>query len=165
MSKAKTMYAAYLNGIEVGTISGREYREIRHRVFRDPMVYVLQGVNVMRALMKALYHFLLFVPVVSFWGLIALAMFDPASYTAMVSTFHADPQNLRGAAMSYFTTFLQFWLLVLVAEAAFFMRLPGFENRFRQAINDEVRDVLRFPAEGKIVLTPKVGFVDTEVTA
>ncbi|MDN8078423.1 hypothetical protein QZN30_03320 [Burkholderia multivorans] len=143
------VWVAQLNGITVGTLSDSEYAVMQRAAFWDQRNLVAQIANVVRMAMLAVDRLIIAVPVVLFWGALALALLSPNTY---VTAWH----ELNGTEISTIVKVLaQVALIcsllalgVLVAMGHKF----GFRNCYAEAVNFKLRQHFKTPAEGDVHL-------------
>jgi hypothetical protein len=147
-----TTYDVFVNKIFVGTLTNAEYFEIKRSAFRDPRVYIAQILNIGRIACKILDSFVVGVPVLAFWSLFCLSYFEPTMYAKAIAILQQGPVANSNAMESYFSILLWLCVIVLLFKTIFLllMRMPGFENKFDQAVAKQLRHVLRVPTEGEV---------------
>ncbi|MBU2434576.1 MAG: hypothetical protein KJ716_13175 [Gammaproteobacteria bacterium] len=149
-------YDAYVNEVFVGELSDPDYSAIKRQVLRDPRLYFAQVLNLGWVGFKALDTFFLGIPMLAFWGLIALAYFAPETYGEILTTIQNGPEAIRDFASRYMGLLIQVWFLALLVQAVARGHVPGFTNVFAQATTRHLRRKLRVAAEGEVVLHPHV---------
>lgn len=142
-----------LNGVNVGKISDSDYAAIRQQVFGDGRLYVAQLLNCGRVLMRVFDSMLMTVPVLAFWGLLAVAIVSPETCTEALNELRtATPASVAKFAAFVFTFMMTLGLLSAGLSAALTGARFGFVNRFGEATAGILRRRLRVAAEGDIVL-------------
>lgn len=149
-------YDAYVNDVHVGTLSDADYSKIKRQVLRDPRLYFAQLANLGWVASKALDTFFLGIPILAFWGLFALAYFEPQAYGEILATLQQGPNAIRVAANNYMGILIQLWFVSLLVQAVIRGYVPGFTNVFARATTRHLRRQLRVAAEGDVVLHPQV---------
>jgi len=142
-----------LNGVNVGKISDADYAAIRLQVFGDGRLYVAQLLNCGRVLMRVFDSMLMTVPVLAFWGLLAVAIVSPETCTEALNELRtATPASVAKFASFVFTFMMTLGMLSAGLTAALTGARFGFVNRFGEATAGILRRRLRVAAEGDIVL-------------
>jgi hypothetical protein len=142
-----------LNGVKVGTVSDATYAAIRLQVFDDVRLYVAQLLNCGRVLMRVFDSMLLSVPLLAFWGLLAVAMFSPESCAEALNQLRAaTPASIAKFASFVFSFMMALGLLAAGVNAALMGARYGFVNRFSEATANALRRRLGVAAEGELVL-------------
>lgn len=149
-------YDAYVNEVHVGTLSDAEYSKIKRLVLRDPRLYFAQVLNLGWVAFKAFDTFVLGIPMLAFWGLIALAYFAPESHGEILSTLQQGPDAIRGFVNRYMELLIEVWFIALLAQGVVRGRVPGFTNVFALATTRQLRRQLRVAAEGDVILHRQV---------
>ena len=148
----ETTYDAYVNGVHVGQLTDADYSSIKRAVLRDPRPYVAQLLNAVWVAFKALDNFVIGMPILAFWGMVALAFVDPSVYSQILAAIQQGPEVISEAVSKYSMFALQLWLLAMIVQGVIFMRVPGFENKFASAMTKLLRQRLRVAAEGDVTL-------------
>lgn len=149
-------YDAYVNEVFVGELSDADYSGIKRQVLRDPRLYFAQVMNLCWVAFKALDTFLLGIPMLAFWGLIALAYFAPESYGEILSTLRQGPDAIRDFANGYMGLLIEVWFVALMVQAVARGSVVGFTNVFALSITRHLRRKLGVAAEGEVVLHRQV---------
>lgn len=145
-------YDAYVNEVFVGEMSDADYSVIKRQVLRDPRLYFAQVMNLGWVAIKALDTFLLGIPMLAFWGLIALAYFSPESYGEILSNLQKGPDAIREFANGYMGLLIEVWFVALLIQAVARGRVVGFTNVFARATTRHLRRKLGVAAEGEVML-------------
>ncbi len=142
-----------LNGVNVGKISDSDYAAIRQQVFADGGLYAAQLLNCGRVLIRVFDSMLMTVPVLAFWGLLAVAIVAPEICTEALNELRTvTPASLAKFATFVFTFMMTLGLLTAGMSAALTGARFGFVNRFSEATAGMLRRRLRVPADGDVVL-------------
>ena len=149
------IYDVYVNDVLVGTLSDADYSAIKRQVLRDPRVYIAQILNVGWIAIKTMDNFFLGVPVLAFWSLLYLAYFEPSLYTGVIAFLQQGPVAIHKAVENYFSILASFWIMVLIVQATFSMRVAGFQNKFSLRYTCLLRQKLKVAAEGDVTLVSK----------
>ena len=149
-------FDASVNEVFVGELSDTDYSRIKRQVLRDPRLYFAQVLNLGWVAIKAMDTFVLGIPMLAFWGLIALAYFAPESYGEILSTLQQGPDAIRGFVNRYMELLIEVWFIALLAQGVARGRVPGFTNVFALATTRHLRRQLRVAAEGEVVLHRQV---------
>lgn len=149
-------YDAYVNEVFVGELSDDDYSRIKRQVLRDTRLYFAQVLNLGWVAFKAFDTFVLGIPMLAFWGLIALAYFAPESYGEILSTLQQGPDAIRGFVNRYMELLIEVWFIALLAQGVVRGRVPGFTNAFALATTRQLRRQLRVAAEGDVILHRQV---------
>lgn len=149
-------YDAFVNDVHVGTLSDADYSTIKRQVLRDPRLYFAQVFNLGWVAIKAFDSFFLGIPVLAFWGLFALAYFEPEAYGSIIATLQQGPDSIRDAANRYMWILVELWFVSLLIQAVVRGHVPGFTNVFDAATTRLLRRQLGVAAEGDVILHRQV---------
>ena len=143
-----------LNGVFVGKINDNEFAELRLTIFTDPFAYFSQIINIGRVAMGFFGQILINFPIWFFWGLVALAIYDPETIVKAWQAFQTFDQT----QMVNFSKNIAHTLPVL-AMILFFIWLPvclnlgpvpGFRNQFAEMTTTKLRQKFGVCANGDI---------------
>lgn len=142
-----------INDVKVGTITDSDYAAVRLKVFSDIHNYVAQLGNLGRMAMRVLDYCYLGIPLGVFWVMVALAVFSPDSFTAIISELQ---KSGPAAISSGLKVGAQFIGVLMVAVVGFHFMFEfsrfGFVNRFSEATARIVRRRCGVAAEGNMTL-------------
>ena len=145
-------WAVRLNGVELGTITDRDYAAMQRTVFRDGRVAVAQLVNIGRVAFVVFDKLVLGVPIVAFWIAIGLLLFVPESYVDLVRELQKlDPSALAVTAKHFLQIGLMFAMVAFGAMATCGYRF-GFRNRYSESIGRLLRQHFRTSVVGDLEL-------------
>lgn len=150
-----TIYDVFVNDVVAGIVTDDEYMQIKRDALHDPRVYFAQITNTLKIITKAVDSFVIGVPLMAFWGLIVLAYYEPSVYTSFIQAIQQGPANLTMAVSRYFWLLVLLWGLALIVQSVITMRVPGFENKFDQAVAKRLRHYLGVAAEVDVKLIPQ----------
>lgn len=153
---SSSTYDAFVNDVHVGTLSDADYSKIKRQVLRDPRLYFAQVFNLGWTAVKALDSFILGTPILAFWGLFALAYFEPEAYGTIIATLQQGPDSIQDAANRYMSILIELWFVSLLVQATARGYLPGFTNVFDAATTRLLRRHLGVAAEGDVILHRQV---------
>lgn len=149
-------YDAYVNDVHVGMLSDANYSAIKRQVLRDPRLYFAQVMNLGWVVIKSFDTFFLGIPMLAFWGMFALAYFEPESYGMILTTLQQGPDAIRDVANRYMMLLIELWFFSLLVQAVIRGRFPGFANVFDQSTTRLLRRQLKVASDGNVVLISHV---------
>ncbi|KVP39490.1 hypothetical protein [Burkholderia ubonensis] len=161
-AKDSPVWDARLNGVKVGRISDAEYAGMQQRAFRDGRNALAQLFNVGHMALVAVEKLVVAVPVVFFWGAVALVLFAPESYAEVIREFQkADAAATAKAIGVIVHVGITVAVLAVGLMAATGYRF-GFRDYYSEAINRMLRQHFNAPAEGDVHLCRVAADSDVE---
>lgn len=143
----------WVNDIEVGSLPLATYKAVQESVKREKRLYLAFAWEFLCAFFRAFGALFRNVPWVTFALLMAMALFDPASFTGLIADLRtADPESVtKGVRVllqtSFLITFLCIFMAVLTAGRKF-----GFKNPFDAALSRRIRSLLEVPTDGELTI-------------
>lgn len=143
-----------VNGIEVGSLPRETYDLIVKSVKEDRRLYLSYAVNVIAGLWRILLLLLRSVPWLLFVMFLLLVMFDPNSFTALITELRtADPAEITKAVQQLL---IYSWFILCGALPIAIVLCPStysFNNPFSEAVSHRIRSMLEVPTEGQLTVT------------
>lgn len=141
-----------VNGVTSGQISDAAYASIRRDVLLDHRVYLAQLWNCVQVSLRVVAGFLVVIPALLFWAVVACVMFAPGDFTRIVLLFQKMTPSMVAATASGFhgeivALFIVYLGALLVVGIQF-----GFVNRFDEAVGNSVRRAIACTATGDVLL-------------
>lgn len=149
-------YDAYVNDVHVGMLSDAVYSAIKRKVLRDHRLYFAQVMNLGWVVIKSFDTFFLGIPMLAFWGMFALAYFEPESYGIILTKLQQGPDAIRDVANRYMMLLIELWFFSLLVQAVIHGRFPGFANVFERSTAQLLRRHLKVASDGNVVLVSHV---------
>ncbi|MBA5026709.1 hypothetical protein H2O04_22975 [Pseudomonas aeruginosa] len=144
MAKPEIDWLVYVNGVEVGQVPHEEMEQITATVKRDWVVYVSQGVEVLKTALRMLKLAVMCAPAVALLLLVFDALSSPVEFDRDFQLRSPHELVLAYAAFGYLiaggTT------LVMLAMGCRF----GFQNQFTARVVRSTRRFLAVPADGEV---------------
>lgn len=143
----------WVNDIEVGSLPLATYKDVQASLKREKRLYFAFAWEFLCALFRAFFALFRNVPWVTFALFMAMAVFDPASFTGLIADLRtADPESVtKGVRVllqtSFLITFLCIFMAVLTAGRKF-----GFKNPFEAALSRRIRSLLEVPTDGELMI-------------
>ncbi|KVP97027.1 hypothetical protein WJ97_14505 [Burkholderia ubonensis] len=151
-AKDSPTWDVQLNGVKVGRITDAEYAGMQQRAFRDGRNALAQLLNLGRMALVAVDKLVVAVPVVFFWGAVALVLFAPESYTEVIREFQkADAAATAKAIAAFVQVGITVAVMAVGLMAAMGYRF-GFRDYYGEAVNRMLRQHFNTPAEGDVHL-------------
>lgn len=130
---ANETYAAFVNGSFAGYLSEADRLAVERETLKIPRVYLAQLLNALKVAGLALRPIVTGLPILVFWGLMALAYIEPLGYEAVLALLQMGPLAVQGLLANYGIVLLGLWVSVPVIQGAWRGRVPGFRNEFQRA--------------------------------
>lgn len=148
-----TRWDVWVNDVKVGTVSDAQYAAMQRCAMHDGRTAVAQLLNIGRVGLVVLDKFFVAVPLMVFWGAIALAGLAPETYTAVVQELLApDAESLTRALRASAQVIVLMTVFVVCG-----MSVAGYRFGFRDCYAAEVARMLRrecaTPADGEVRLS------------
>jgi hypothetical protein len=145
-----------INSVTAGQISNAAYASIRRDVLLDCRVYLAQLWNFFHVALRVFGDFLLAIPALMFWLVMACMVFAPGDFAQTVLALQKiTPSMVAAIAFSVYQMvallFIVFIGVTLVVGHPF-----GFIDRFDEAVGNGVRRAIKCSATGDIILVPLV---------
>lgn len=149
-----------INGVKVGTVSDAQYAAMQRYAYRDMRNAASQLLNVLHMAMVILDKIVIGVPLLVFWGGLALAVFSPNDYTSLVHELQkVTPATL--AASSGHLLQVGFGVLMMAFMLMFIFGYRfGFRNHYAEAVERMIRQHCNTPAEGNVQLSRALDMAD-----
>jgi len=142
-----TSVDVYVNDIHVGTLSAKDYFDIRSQVYRDPMVYLKMFAGLARFIFDYMTSFLVGFPAAVLWFMFLSAYFSPETFTNM-TTIIQNPDALKQAVAHYWEIILVTWFVGWIVQAVLFMDLSKTSSPDGDAIAKLIRIKLNVSTKG-----------------
>ena len=141
-----------INGVTAGQISDAAYASIRRDVLLDYRTYLAQLLNFVHMALRIAGDFLVVIPALLFWAVVACVVFAPGDFAQAVLAIQKITPGMAAAnALSVYQMlaplFLIFIGVLLVVGRPF-----GFVNRFDEAVGNSVRRAVACSATGDVFL-------------
>ncbi|QRM34965.1 hypothetical protein [Microvirga sp. VF16] len=153
---APDRWSIWMNNVEVGSVTDAQYAEMQLQAVRDRRNAVAQLRNLGRVAIFVSDRLILAVPVLLFYGSLALALYSPDFFMAIVS----ELQNGDTASNLSFVRFLLLFTVTVSLVCFFTMSLFGyrfgFTNCYSLAVAESLRDLLNIPEDCEIHVSPTV---------
>lgn len=149
----KSIARVWVNDIEVGSLPLATYKAVQASVKRQKRLYFAFAWEFLCALFRAFVAIFRNVPWVALALFMALAVFDPASFTGLIADLRtADPESITKGVRallqtSFLITFLCIFMAVVTAGRKF-----GFKNPFDAALSRRIRSLLEVPTDGELTI-------------
>lgn len=145
-----------VNKIKVGSVTDAQAAAMERYAFNDNRNWLAQLFNLCTILRRTIGYLIVHLPITLFWILIALIIFSPESYTAIITGLQKDGvPAISSGAMAILPIMLIFSVLVLPICWAFGSRF-GFENAFSASVSWMLREHCKTAADGYVALSRKV---------
>ncbi|WGO96444.1 hypothetical protein QCD61_28185 (plasmid) [Pseudomonas viciae] len=142
-----------LNGILIGTLPDATYAAMQLEAFRDERNALAQLWNVGRVAITVFDRMIVVVPVLVFWGALAIAVFSPYTYTEMLLEFQkADAATITRALQGVVKIGLSFVVMTMIIMPMFGFRF-GFKNCYAEAVDQMLRHKFNTPVDGEFRVT------------
>lgn len=151
------LWAVQVNGVVVARLPDRIYAALQRDVALDFQLYARQLGNAARGLVNAATSLINIIPLLAFWGGLALLIYDPArARDGIAAVANVDAVALRSGVLQLLqflgiTSLLATCLVVLLS--AHKHNDLGFANVFSAALADRVRQAVGCAAAGDVILT------------
>ena len=146
----------WMNGVKVGSIADADYAMRQQLAFRDGRNALAQLLNAGRVAMNVLGKVYISVPLIMFWGALAIAAFTPESFKATVQEFQkADSEVMLSSALVLLKLVVTIASMIIGLMASFGHRF-GFTNCYSTDVSRLLRIHCNVPAEGDISLRPRL---------
>lgn len=139
-----------INGVEVGKIPSDTFAEIRSDVRSDWRVYVDQVGNLIGCCVRFLLGFLRELPIVLFWSWVFAYFFRPEWFSEVM---RAEFPQTYTPDFSGFLSSLLFLVILVVGLKLILGRSFGFSNKFREETGNRVRQFLKVPVKGHMLIS------------
>ncbi|RTL47051.1 MAG: hypothetical protein EKK53_00765 [Burkholderiales bacterium] len=154
-AKNSLTWDVHVGDVAVGSISDADLAQIQHTVYSEYRTFIVQALNCAGAAKRALLQGLASLPGAAFYLLIGWAIIDAASLSAGLVWLRdaATPEDLRGLAIATLKlggTLIALASLTMLAISSYGY---GMTNKFTEAIGVGVRQLLKVPAAGEVVLS------------
>jgi hypothetical protein len=151
-------WAVEVNGVSVGRLPDKILAEFQRKVALDGRVYVAQLSNLADGLVRAMGNLLSVIPVTVFWALLAWLVFSPETLQQTGAAFvNATPDSLSHAGKNL-AVLAALLAVISIAFAITFSvgrkNSLGFQDSFRAATDDKIRQHLGCAAYGQVRLSP-----------
>lgn len=147
----------YVNNIEVGTIPASQYEKIRQRVRGDWRLYLLQGFNTIKVLIR--FSLVAFNQIPWLWFLlttIGVVFLSDSDWQATINAIKAmslgDLTSYGRKALVYSWVFNMLALLLAMGFHGSASRY-GFVSHFDDAVSHDLRHILEVPTEGDVMVS------------
>lgn len=148
-------WTVQVNDVTVGSISDVDYAKIRHAVFFDVRTYVAQLMNFGSIINRLIDHFVITIPLVVFWGVVACYFFAPSTFAEVLDAIRKITPVEVSAAMPHIVKLFGVLAALVIGVHTTMGRSFGFINRFEVGCNNHLRQLVECPAEGRITLQKK----------
>lgn len=143
-------YEVFVNGVRAGKLTEEEYDLQRDIALKSGPIHLLQAGNILWGLAVLAGRLLWIFPIISFYGLLYLAIWDAESFHQVVSAFQSDQLGVRRVMERLLP--VAFVTLLSVFTVMDGGKSLGFRNVFDTAINDGIRRKLGIQAIGDITV-------------
>ncbi|MDX2309871.1 hypothetical protein [Pseudomonas sp. On1] len=144
MAEPEIDWLVYVNGVEVGQVPHEVMEQITATVKRDWMVYVSQGMEVLKTALRMLKLAVMYAPTVALLLMVFDALSSPVELDRDFQLRSPHELVLAYAAFGYLiaggTT------LVMLGVGCRF----GFQNQFTARVECSIRRFLAVPADGEV---------------
>ncbi len=141
-----------INGITAGQISDATYASIRRDVLLDYRNYLAQLWNFFHVALRVTNDFLVAIPAILFWVVVACVVFAPGGFVqAVLALQKITPAMVVANAPSAFHMFAPLFI-IFIGELLIVGRPFGFFNRFDEAVGNSVRRAVSCSATGDVFL-------------
>lgn len=144
-------YEVFVNGVRAGKLTEEEYDIQRDIALKSGPIHLLQAGNILWGLVLLAGRLLWIFPIISFYGLLYLAIWDAESFHQVVSVLQADPLGVVRRVMEVLLP-VAFITLLGVFTMLDGGKSLGFRNVFDTAINHGIRRKLGIQATGDITV-------------
>lgn len=141
-----------VNGVTSGQISDAAYASIRRDVLLDYRVYMEQLWNYVHVALRVVDGFMIVIPTLLFWAVVACVVFAPGDFTRIVLLFQKMTPGMVAANASGFHGEIVALFIVYLGALLVVGRSFGFVNRFDEAVNNGVRRAIACTATGDVFL-------------
>jgi len=147
-------YRVIANDKEAGTLPRDQYEAIRAAVRRDWRVWAAQAIGhgyaALRMFLVLLLRTIWITPLIWFWLLVAVAVYDPSNFAATIVAVAKYPASAAGGFV--LTVLICGVLAVLVGGLGprWYARSAGAADVFQDAIDTRIRQVLNLPASAVV---------------
>lgn len=142
-----------LNGILIGTLSDATFAGMQQEAFRDGRNALAQLLNIGRVAITVFDRIIVVVPVLVFWGALAVAVFSPYTYTDMLLEFQkADAATITRALQGVVKIGLSLVGMTMIMMPVFGFRF-GFKNCYAEAVDQMLRYHFNTPVDGEFRVT------------
>jgi hypothetical protein len=137
-----------INNVLVGTVPDSKYAGMLRTALHSRRLWIAQLLNLGNVAMTVVDKLIVFIPIASFWLVVALGIFDLSS---LLEILKAEPSEIISGAQSLLKTAFLFSLLTFGIMLPIGFRF-GFKNHYNGAINRMLREHFNTVAEGDIHL-------------
>lgn len=142
-----------MNGVLVAHIADSDLAEIQGHVAGDWRNMAAQAINILGVPLRVFDKLLSAVPAITFWLILAWALFEPGSLIQTITAIHqATPHEIQ-QGVSTGVTMLCLWGMVLfMVTYAMNGYAFGFRNVYREELASRVRRHLNIAATGDLTI-------------
>lgn len=141
-----------VNGVTAGQISDATYASIRRDVLLDYRNYLAQLLNFFHVALRIVNDFLIVIPALLFWVVVAYVLFSPGDFVqAVLALQKITPAMVAANAPSAFHIFGPLFI-IFIGVLLIVGRPFGFFNRFDEAVGNSVRRAVSCSATGDVFL-------------
>lgn len=148
MSKQQILYDVSIRGTKVGTITGAQFASLRSAAYRDLRLAGAQLFALCGTAFSIASALVLGIPMVAFWGAVAIATYEPETFPMIASELQHNPAEAVRMVVLLSAT-VMFFLGALMGFAGFRF---SFRNCYREAINRMVRRHCHTALDGEPLL-------------
>ena len=141
-----------INGVTVGQISDATYASIRRDVLLDYRTYMGQLWNFFHVALRIVNDFLVAIPALLFWVVVAYAVFAPGDFSQAVLVLQKiTPGMVAANALSAYQMIAPLFM-IFIGVLLLVGRPFGLINRFDEAVGNGVRRAVSCSATGDVFL-------------
>lgn len=144
-----------MNGVVVGELPIEDYDLLKSQILTDGEIHIRQAYNIIKTMVCLALKLIYVIPLVVFWGMCYLAIWEPDTLRQVLSIAQANPTSFARQLLSH-----SIWISLYVISVSLvsvlmpfdYWRSLGFRNIFGEEINDAIRRKLKIAATGDITL-------------
>ena len=141
-----------INGVTAGQISDAAYASIRRDVLLDYRVYLAQLWNFFHVVLRVVGDFLVVIPALMFWLVVACMVFAPGDFAQTVLALQKiTPSMVAANTLSVYQMVAPLFI-IFIGVTLVVGRPVGFIDRFDEAVGSGVRRAIACSATGDIIL-------------
>ncbi|WP_321809021.1 hypothetical protein [Burkholderia sp. BCC1993] len=151
---ANVVWDVYMNDVRVATIPDDKLAAFQGQVADDWRHFWAQAFNVLGVPWRMFDQFLIVIPAIAFWLILASALFAP---DALMQTFtairHATPNQIHQGVSAMIYMLLSVGVIAFAANWMFTGSTYGLRNVYRDEIEYVLRRYLKISATGRMSIS------------